>query len=36
MGVALVSALEEATLQHLEKIGAQDEDRIFLTKTDYT
>ena len=33
MGVALVSALEEATREHLEKIGAQEEDRIFLAMT---
>ena len=33
MGVALVTALEEATRQHLEKIGAREEDRIFLAMT---
>ena len=33
MGVALVSALEEATKKHLQKIGAQEEDRIFLAMT---
>ena len=33
MGVALVTALEEATRDHLEKIGAQEEDRIFLAMT---
>ena len=33
MGVALVTALEEATIQHLEKIGAQDEDRVYLAMT---
>ena len=33
MGVALVSALEEATKKHLEKIGAQEQDRIFLAMT---
>ena len=33
MGVALVSALEEGVRQHLEKIGAQDEDRLFLAMT---
>ena len=33
MGVALVSALEEGVRQHLEKIGAQDEDRFFLAMT---
>ena len=33
MGVAIVSALEDGTLQHLEKIGAQDEDRMFLALT---
>ena len=33
MGVAIVSALEESTRQHLEKIEAQDEDRVFLAMT---
>ena len=33
MGVALVTALEEATREHLEKIGARDEDRMFLAMT---
>ena len=33
MGVALVSALEEATRDHLERIGAQDEVRVFLAMT---
>ena len=33
MGVAIVSALEEATLQHLRKIGAREEDRVFLAMT---
>ena len=33
MGVAIVSALEEATKQHLERIGAQDDDRMFLAMT---
>ena len=33
IGVALVTALEEATRQHLERVGAQDEDRIFLAMT---
>ena len=33
MGVAIVSALEEAAQQHLQKIDAQDEDRVFLAMT---
>ena len=33
IGVAIVTALEEATRQHLERIGAQDEDRVFLAMT---
>ena len=33
MGVAIVTALEEATRQHLERIGARDEDRVFLALT---
>ena len=33
MGVAIVTALEEATRQHLTKIGAKDEDRVFLALT---
>ena len=33
MGVAIVTALEKATRQHLERIGAQDEDRVFLALT---
>ena len=33
MGVAIVNALEESTRQHLTKIGAQDEDRVFLALT---
>ena len=33
MGVAIVTALEEATRQHLEKIGAREEDRVFLAMT---
>ena len=30
MGVGIVTALEEATRQHLEKIGAQDDDEVLL------
>ena len=30
LGVAIVAALEEATKQHLQRIGAKEEDRIFL------
>ena len=33
IGVALVTALEEATRQHLERVGAREEDRIFLAMT---
>ena len=33
VGVAIVSALEEAAQQHLQKIGARDEDRVFLALT---
>ena len=33
MGVAIVNALEESTRQHLTKIEAQDEDRVFLALT---
>ena len=33
MGVAIVTALEQATRQHLERIGARDEDRVFLALT---
>ena len=33
IGVAIVSALEDGTRQHLEKIGAQDNDRMFLALT---
>ena len=33
IGVAIVSALEDGTLQHLQKIGAQDDDRMFLALT---
>ena len=33
MGMAIVSALEEATRQHLTKMGAKDEDRVFLALT---
>ena len=33
MGVAIVSALEEATRQHLQKIGARPEDKVFLAIT---
>ena len=33
VGVAIVSALEEATQQHLQKIGARDEDQVFLALT---
>ena len=33
MGVAIVRAMEDGTRQHLEKIGARDEDRVFLALT---
>ena len=33
MGVAIVNALEEATRQHLQRIEAQEEDRVFLALT---
>ena len=33
MGVAIVKALEEATRQHLQKIGARPEDKVFLAIT---
>ena len=33
MGEALVSALEDGVREHLEKIGARDEDRVFLAMT---
>ena len=33
VGVGIVSALEESTREHLNKIGAQDEDRVFLAIT---
>ena len=33
LGVAIVSALEEATRQHLKRIGAKEEDRVFLALT---
>ena len=33
MGVALVSALEDGVREHLEKIGAREEDRVFLAMT---
>ena len=33
MGVAIVSALEEATRHHLQKIGARPEDKVFLAIT---
>ena len=33
MGVAIVNALEEATRQQLQRIGAKDEDRVFLALT---
>ena len=33
VGVAIVNAMEEATRQHLDKIGARDEDRVFLAMT---
>ena len=32
-GVAIVKALEEATKKHLEKIGVQEQDWIFLAMT---
>ena len=33
MGVAIVKALEEAARQHLQKIGARPEDKVFLALT---
>ena len=33
MGVALVSALEEAIQNHLQRIGAREDDKIFLAMT---
>ena len=33
IGVGIVNALEDGTRQHLEKIGARDEDRVFLALT---
>ena len=33
MGVAIVKALEEATRQHLQRIGAKEEDKVFLAIT---
>ena len=33
MGVAIVRAMEEGTRQHLEKIGAKDNDKVFLALT---
>ena len=33
MGVTTIKALEEATKKHLEKIGAREDDRIFLAMT---
>ena len=33
MGVAIVKALEDGTRQHLQKIGARPEDRVFLALT---
>ena len=33
IGVAIVRAMEDGTRQHLERIGARDEDRVFLALT---
>ena len=33
VGVAIVNAMEASTRQHLEKIGAREEDRVFLAIT---
>ena len=33
VGVAIVKALEASTRQHLEKIGAREEDQVFLAIT---
>ena len=33
MGVAIVRAMEDGTRQHLERIGARDEDKVFLALT---
>ena len=33
IGVGIVNALEDGTRQHLQKIGARDEDRVFLALT---
>ena len=33
MGVTLVTAIKEATKQHLEKIGVKEEDKVFLVIT---
>ena len=33
VGVAIVNALEASTRQHLDKIGARDEDQVFLAIT---
>ena len=33
VGVAIVNAMEESTRQHLTKIGAREEDRVFLAIT---